>query len=58
MVLGFNLISNADMGPKPEIELHLKNMPTTNYTVDLFVNNEYVNFSDKMNCSSDRRYNR
>ena len=36
MLFGFNSIVNADMGPKPSITIHLKNMKTSNYTIDLF----------------------
>lgn len=36
MLFGFNAIVNADMGPKPSITIHLKNMKTSNYTIDLF----------------------
>ena len=35
ILLGFNYIVNADMGPKPSITIHLENMNTTNYTIDL-----------------------
>ncbi len=36
MLFGFNYIVNADMGSKPSITIHLKNMKTSNYTIDLF----------------------
>ena len=36
MLFGFNYIVNADMGPKPSITIHLKNIKTSNYTIDLF----------------------
>ena len=36
MLFGFSSIVNADMGPKPSITIHLKNMKTNNYTIDLF----------------------
>ena len=36
ILFGFDYIVNADMGPKPSITIHLKNMKTNNYIIDLF----------------------
>ena len=35
-ILGFNHIINADIGPKPSLTIHLENLKTKNYVIDLF----------------------
>lgn len=59
MLFGFNYIVNADMGPKPSITIHLKNMKTSNYTIDLFEhaekNEDY--YPDSNYSSNGRTYN-
>ena len=59
MILGFNFIVNADMGPKPSITIHLENMKTSNYIIDLF---EYAEkdedyYPDSKYSSNGRTYN-
>lgn len=56
MLFGFNYIVNADMGPKPSITIHLKNMKTSNYTIDLFEHAEKnEDYYPDSNYSSNRR---
>ena len=52
ILLGFNYIVNADMGPKPSITIHLKNLETDNYIIDLFVDYDYSSNMSGMNFNS------
>lgn len=58
ILFGFDYIVNADMGPKPSITIHLKNMKTNNYIIDLF---EYAekneNYYPDSNYSNNDRMN-
>lgn len=59
MLFGFNSIVNADMGPKPSITIHLKNMKTSNYTIDLFEHTEKNEdyYPDSNFSSNGRQFN-
>lgn len=56
---GFNYNVSADMGPKPSITIRLKNIPTTNYVIDLFEYAEKVEdyYPDSNFSSNGRMYN-
>lgn len=59
ILLGYNSVVNADMGPKPSITIYLKNMKTNNYTIDIFEhaekNEDY--YPDSNFSSNGRTYN-
>lgn len=51
ILLASQQIANADMGAKPSIRIHLKNMDTSNYIIDLFENYNELKEKNEININ-------